>query len=124
MSYYEAVKSWYKDKDNKCELSPLRKKVFRVWFEIMRRQAMSEARDKVKIKMARKMHCISQGGWDALEEKYKSEALEVIEQILLVPELAIVDREAKLPSVTLYPTIVCYKEALKKEGWLKEVKDG
>lgn len=33
--YYRAAKSWYEE--NKHKLSPLRRRVFRVWLKIMRR---------------------------------------------------------------------------------------
>lgn len=85
----------------------------------------SEVRDKAKIKMARKMHHLSQDGWDALEEKYRSEALEVVEQILLVPELAIVDRNAELPKAQdiLLDGYAEAQQDMLKAGWLKEAKE-
>jgi len=82
---------------------------------------MSEIRDKVIGEMLTAVDAV-------YFERYGSERIhtkdhsKVMNRILSVPELAIVDRGAKLPSVMSCPTMVHYKEALKKEGWVKEVK--
>lgn len=45
MSYYHAVKSWYEE--NKHKLSPLRRKVFRIWLRIMRRSNEDELQTRL-----------------------------------------------------------------------------
>ncbi len=44
ISYYHATKSWYEENEHK--LSPLRKKVFRVWLKKMRRVCMKTIEER------------------------------------------------------------------------------
>ena len=90
---------------------------------------MSEARDKVKSHVSGLMQCY----------KLKKVSWEIAELILSVKELAIVDREAELPTIPDPPIysdkpysdiekqafrvgILTYRNSVLKAGWVKEVK--
>lgn len=48
VDYYKATRSWYKE--NKRKLSPLRRRVFRIWLKIIRRVLMNEQRFQDEIR--------------------------------------------------------------------------
>ena len=112
---------------------------------------MSEIRDRVIKKLKyeildqkfNKIATNSDGVWAGYQLTHKVIA-DFVDQILSIPEMAIVDREAKLPSFDVNKVVAEIKsphwlslgekigfdiiisltqEAIRKEGWVKEVKD-
>jgi len=78
---------------------------------------MSEIRDKVEAQITHSLYTISP---DCLEERCR----ELAEEILSIPEIAIVDREAELP-VYWQDERMPFKmhNLLREQGWVKEIKE-
>ena len=90
---------------------------------------MNEIRDKIGLLLDNaSMECTGGGDYSMCRPILENET-ELANQILSIPELAIVDREAQPPIRFIHPDasgVLSYDQAQKdmlKAGWVREVKD-